>query len=162
MSEFRVCVEDGRWVVHTALKPTADQPEYTFPVPELLPPLEHLEKQLAEDARAFAVWDAACAGLVNGEKPPGYFVDERNKAAERWARLSKYAIDAGVPPEKVERTRMQAERARLIADALQATLANLDLSDDLRREALRLVAENLLCRADEDEDDGLAGVREPA
>ena len=117
-------------------------------------PLEHLEAVLEADARAFAVWDAACGQLVaeDGEESTLLgrdkhdalsihpYVQERNAAASRWARSSKYALDAGVSQRRVE---IERERAELMAGALRATLASLGLSEDLIRQGLAELGANL-------------------
>jgi hypothetical protein len=114
-------------------------------------PLEHLEAVLAEDARAFAVWDAACSTLIDegstllgknrhGEEQIHPYVTERNQAAQRWARTSKYALDAGVSERRV---RIEEEKATLMATALRATLAALGLSAGLQQKGLAILAQQL-------------------
>lgn len=114
-------------------------------------PLEHLEAVLAEDARAFAVWDAACSTLIDegstllgknrhGEEQIHPYVTERNQAAQRWARTSKYALDAGVSERRV---RIEEEKATLMATALRATLAALGLSAELQQKGLAILAQQL-------------------
>jgi hypothetical protein len=93
-------------------------------------PLEHLEQVLEEDARAYALWAAACGLLIDeggdllgenrhGEQQIHPYVDERNKAATRWARTSKYALDAGVSQKRIE---IEQQRAEVIVGAVKAAL----------------------------------------
>jgi hypothetical protein len=114
-------------------------------------PLEHLEAVLAEDARAFALWDAACELLVGegstllgrdskGAEAIHPYVQERNAAAQRWARTSKYALDAGVSLKRVE---IERDKANLLAGAMKATLAALGLSPEVQTRGLELLGEQL-------------------
>lgn len=114
-------------------------------------PLEHLEQVLEEDARAFAIWAAACAVLGSegdslltsdrhGQSQIHPYVTERNQAAQRWARTSKYALDAGVSQRRVE---IEQERAHLIATACRATLAALGLSQELQQKGLSILGQQL-------------------
>lgn len=114
-------------------------------------PLEHLEKVLEEDARTFAIWNAACEALVDsgstllgvdrhGMEAIHPYVPERNQAAQRWARTSKYALDAGVSQRRVE---IEQERANLIAAACRATLAALGLSAEVQQQGLSILGQQL-------------------
>ena len=114
-------------------------------------PLEHLEAVLEADARSFAIWNAACAALVEDgdtllsrDKHDALsihpYVDERNKAAQRWARSSKYALDAGVSQRRVE---IEREKAEMMSNALRAALSTLGLTEDQTRAALAALATNL-------------------
>ena|ERR1700677_920887 len=115
-------------------------------------PLEHLEQVLEEDARAFAIWDAACSTLVeddgstllgkdrHGQEVIHPYVTERNQAAQRWARTSKYALDAGVSQRRVE---IEQERATLMATALKATLSALGLSAQVQQQGLSILGQQL-------------------
>lgn len=117
-------------------------------------PLEHLEAVLEEDARAYALWDTAVRMLVDeggedgdllgenrhGEAAIHPYVDERNKAATRWARTSKYALDAGVSQKRVE---IEQQRAELMATALRATLGALGLDAKTVQRGLTILGEQL-------------------
>jgi hypothetical protein len=114
-------------------------------------PLEHLESVLEEDARTYALWAAAVALLTDegedllgenrhGEAAIHPYVDERNKAAQRWARTSKYALDAGVSQKRVE---IEQQRAELMAEALKATLSALGLSAELQQRGLSILGQQL-------------------
>jgi hypothetical protein len=114
-------------------------------------PLEHLEAVLEEDARAFALWDLACETLVvegstllgknkHGEELIHPYVVERNQAAQRWARTSKYALDAGVSERRVQ---IEQDRANLIATAMRATLAALGLSAEVQQQGLSILGQKL-------------------
>lgn len=114
-------------------------------------PLEHLEAVLEEDARAFALWDTAVRLLADegsdllgenrhGEQMIHPYVDERNKAATRWARTSKYALDAGVSQKRVE---IEQQRAEMMATALRATLAALGLDAATQQRGLSILGQQL-------------------
>jgi hypothetical protein len=114
-------------------------------------PLEHLEQVLEEDAKAFAVWDMACSVLTDegstllgknrhGEEQIHPYVIERNQAAQRWARTSKYALDAGVSQRRVQ---IEQDRANLMAQALRGTLAALGLSAELQQRGLSILGQQL-------------------
>jgi hypothetical protein len=114
-------------------------------------PLEHLEAVLEQDARTYALWAAAVGLLVDegddmlgenrhGEMQIHPYVDERNKAAQRWARTSKYALDAGVSQKRVE---IEQHRAELMATALKATLAALGLDPDTQQRGLTILGQQL-------------------
>lgn len=114
-------------------------------------PLEHLESVLEEDARTYALWAAAVALLTDegsellgenrhGEAAIHPYVDERNKAAQRWARTSKYALDAGVSQKRVE---IEQQRAEIMAQALKATLSALGLSAELQQRGLSILGQQL-------------------
>jgi hypothetical protein len=114
-------------------------------------PLEHLEAVLEEDARTYAMWRLACDLLItegdrllatnrHGEQLIHPYVEERNKAAQRWARTSKYALDAGVSQKRVE---IEQERAELMAQALRATLSALGLSAEAQQRGHVILAQQL-------------------
>jgi hypothetical protein len=114
-------------------------------------PLEHLEAVLEQDARAFALWDAACSVLVeegstllgknrHGEEQIHPYVLERNEAAKRWARTAKYALDAGVAERRVQ---IEQDKANLMATALRATLARLGLDATKTQQGLVYLGEEL-------------------
>lgn len=135
----------------TALQVAARRLEEAGPAAAGRTPLEHLELVLEEDARAFALWDAAVSYLTeeggtllgrnrHGEEAIHPYVDERNKAAQRWARTAKYALDAGVSQRRVE---IEQERAALMAAALRATLAALGLDPQTQARGLQLLGEHL-------------------
>ncbi len=94
-------------------------------------PLEHLESVLEQDARTYALWSLACELLSSegdpllgtnrhGEQQIHPYIEERNKAAQRWARTSKYALDAGVSQKRVE---IEQQRAELMVAAFKGALA---------------------------------------
>jgi hypothetical protein len=102
-------------------------------------PLEHLEAVLAEDARTYAIWTLACESLQaegneltiqnrHGELMSHPYLEERNKAATRWARTSKYALDAGVSAKRVA---IEQQKAEMMAAALRATFTVLTREFDL-------------------------------
>lgn len=114
-------------------------------------PLEHLGAVLEQDARAFALWDLACQTLTSegstllgknkhGEELIHPYVTERNQAAQRWARTSKYALDAGVSQRRVQ---IEQDKANLMASALRATLAALGLSAEKQQQGLTILGERL-------------------
>jgi hypothetical protein len=113
--------------------------------------LEHLEAVLEEDARAFAIWNLACQVLTDegstllgknrhGEEQIHPYVIERNQAAQRWARTSKYALDAGVSERRV---RIEQDRANLMATVFRGALVGLGLSAELQQRGLSLLGEQL-------------------
>lgn len=125
-------------------------------------PLEHLEASLERAAQNFALWDLACRSLLGDSYGTGAeegslasqlvgrdrhgqlaihpYVQERDQALQQWARISKYALDAGVSQRRVQ---IEQERANLIAVALRSTLAALGLTPELQQQGLTLLGERL-------------------
>lgn len=114
-------------------------------------PLEHLEQVLEEDARSFAMWDLACQTLVendstllgqnrHGEEQIHPYVTERNQAAQRWARTSKYALDAGVSQRRVQ---IEQDKANLMAAAHRGALARMGLPPAEQQRGLTYLGEEL-------------------
>lgn len=115
-------------------------------------PLEHLESSLEEAARTYAVWELCCETLVqeqrsglmgrdrHGQLAIHPYVSEKDAALDRWARISKYALDAGVAERRVK---ILQEQGELMASALRAVVGRLELSATAERQALAWLGEEL-------------------
>lgn len=115
-------------------------------------PLEHLEASLEEAARTYAVWELACETLVqeqrsglmgrdrHGQLAIHPYVAEKDAALDRWARISKYALDAGVAERRVK---ILQEQGELMAGALRAVVGRLELPATAERQALAWLGEEL-------------------
>lgn len=115
-------------------------------------PLEHLEASLEEAARTYAVWELCCETLVqeqrsglmgrdrHGQLAIHPYVTEKDAALDRWARISKYALDAGVAERRVK---ILQEQGELMASALRAVVGRLELSASAERQALAWLGEEL-------------------
>ena len=115
-------------------------------------PLEHLEASLEESARTYAVWELCCETLVqeqrsglmgrdrHGQLAIHPYVSEKDAALDRWARISKYALDAGVAERRVK---ILQEQGELMASALRAVVGRLELSATAERQALAWLGEEL-------------------
>lgn len=68
-------------------------------------------------------------------------VREYRSAIELYAKMCKLALDAGIAAAQV---RVEAEKAQLFAQAIQAIFADLDLTPDQRVKAPELIRRHLL------------------
>jgi len=116
-------------------------------------PLAHIEALLRFEALSYATWKLACQQLVDsgdlllwqnhkGEAAIHPYMEEMDKAAVRWDRVSKHAIDAGV---STKRLAMEEESMGLLAAAARMALAEkaLGLPPEVQREALRYLGVHL-------------------
>jgi hypothetical protein len=116
-------------------------------------PLAHVEALLRFEALSYATWKLACEQLVDsgdlllwqnhkGEAAIHPYMEEMDKAAVRWDRVSKHAIDAGV---STKRLAMEEESMGLLAAAARMALAEkaLGLPPEVQREALRFLGQHL-------------------
>ena len=116
-------------------------------------PLAHIEALLRFEALSYATWKLACQQLVDsgdlllwqnhkGEAAIHPYMEEMDKAAVRWDRVSKHAIDAGV---STKRLAMEEESMGLLAAAARMALAEkaLGLPAEVQREALRFLGQHL-------------------
>lgn len=118
-------------------------------------PLDHLEAALEQAARLYALADLACEFLVaeggtltstdrHGQVVGHPYVAERAQALNQWARISKYALDAGVAERRVEIIKEQGE---LMVAAARAALSGLQakygLTPQVVTDGLRMLGEQL-------------------
>jgi hypothetical protein len=94
-------------------------------------PLQHIEALLRFEALTYATWKLATQQLIDsgdlllwqndhGEAAIHPYVEEMDKAAVRWDRVSKHAIDAGVSQRRLA---IEEEQAGLLATAARLALA---------------------------------------
>lgn len=119
-------------------------------------PLEHLEASLVAAAYDYRVWSLACETLVqegrsslmgrdrHGQQTIHPYVSERDQALAQWARISKFALDAGVAERRVRILQQQGE---LMIGAAQAMMAHLQAQYGLQpaaaAEGLKVLGEQL-------------------
>jgi hypothetical protein len=94
-------------------------------------PVAHIEALLRFEALSYATWKLAVQQLVDsgdlllwrndhGEAAIHPYVDEMDRAAVRWDRVSKHAVDAGVAQRRLA---MEEESASLMATAARLAVA---------------------------------------
>lgn len=116
-----------------------------------LDPLEHIEAALSTAAGEVALfrlarqWVVDQGGSLLGKDRHGQQVihpyqTELAQAETRWARVAKYALDAGVAQKRVE---IKQAEALIYAEALRGTLAALGLSPEMQQKGFSLLGEQL-------------------
>lgn len=94
-------------------------------------PYVHLEALLRHEATTYATWRIAVRVLIDsgdlllwqnnkGEAAIHPYVEEQDKAAARWVRVAKNAVDAGVSQRRIA---IEEETAGLVAQAASLALA---------------------------------------